>query len=139
MTTLKKSENRRVNQMEKTKRILVAMLALMLTIGFSEAISLAQQPAASEKSAPVKHDTMERIIVKGKIVNRAAFGGYYVQGEDPVGEFFIVNQNARVLKSHMTKGKAIKIEGRLTISADHLFIEKINGKKYSGDGKPAAK
>jgi hypothetical protein len=119
--------------MEKTKRILVAMLALVLAIGLSATMSIAQQQAATEKSASVKHDVKERIIVKGKIAYRETFGGYYVQGEDPVGEFFIVNQNARVLKSHMTKGKAIKIEGRLTISADHLFIEKINGKKYRGD------
>jgi len=38
----------------------------------------------------------------------------------------------------MKKGKVIRIVGHLTIGADHLFIEKINGTSYRGDGKAGA-
>ncbi len=58
--------------------------------------------------------------------------GYYVQGEDPPGELLIVNPNAKQLASLMKKGNTVKIEGYRTISADRLFVEKIDGKKYHG-------
>ena len=122
--------------MKKTKRILVAMLALALAVGLSAAICAAQQPTAPEKSAPTKSEAKDRIVVKGKIAQMGS-AGYYVQGEDPPDALIIDNPNAKQLKSLMKKGNTVKIEGYRTIGADHLFVEKINGKKYHGDTKSA--
>jgi hypothetical protein len=124
--------------MGKTKKILVALLALVLTLGMSAAPSLAQQSTASEKAAPVKPEAKERITVKGKIAYMKD-RGYYLTGEDQPGEYIIVNPNEKKLKSLMNQKKIVTAEGYLTMGADLIFIEKIDGKKYSGDGIPAAK
>jgi hypothetical protein len=39
----------------------------------------------------------------------------------------------------MNSGKTVTIEGHYTIGADHLFIEKIDGKQYQGAKEPASK
>ncbi len=122
--------------MKKTKKILVTTLALALAIGLSTGVCVAQQPTATDKSAPTKSETKDRIVVKGKIAQMGS-AGYYVQGEDPPGELLIVNPNAKQLASLMKKGNTVKIEGYRTISADRLFVEKIDGKKYHGDSKSA--
>ena len=124
--------------MEKAKRILVMMLALMLAIGLSAAPCMAQQPAASKDSAPVKPEAKERIVVKGKIAYMKDMG-YYLTGEDQPGEYIIVNPNAKQLKNLMNRKNTIRAEGYLTMGADLFFIEKIDGKKYRGDEKPVAK
>jgi hypothetical protein len=123
--------------MEKTKRILVTVLALVLAIGLSAVMSMAQQPPAKEKTAPAKPEVKERIVIKGKITEMKS-AGYCVQGEDPPEVFIIVNQNAKQLQGLMKKGKTVKVEGYTTVSVDRLFIEKIDGKKYRGDGKANA-
>ena len=120
--------------MKKTKRILVTMLVPV--IGLSAAFCAAQQPTATEKSAPTKFETKDRIVVKGKIAQMNS-ANYYVQGEDPPDALFIDNPNAKQLKSLMKKGNTVKIEGYRTIGADRLFVEKIDGKKYHGDSKSA--
>jgi hypothetical protein len=43
----------------------------------------------------------------------------------------IVNPEPAVLDKLVKEGKKVQIEGRLTIGADQLFIEKINGKQSS--------
>jgi hypothetical protein len=123
--------------MEKTKRILVTVLALVLAIGLSAVMSMAQQPPAKEKTAPAKPEVKERIVIKGKITEMKS-AGYCVQGEDPPEVFIIVNQNAKQLQGLMKKGTTVKVEGYTTVSVDRLFIEKIDGKKYRGDGKANA-
>jgi hypothetical protein len=122
--------------MKKQKGILATMLAMVLALGLSAGIFATQQPTAPGKPAPAKSEAKDRIVVKGKIAQMGS-AGYYVQGEDPPGELLIVNPNARQLESLMKKGNTVKIEGYRTISADRLFVEKINGKKYHGDSKSA--
>ena len=114
----------------------MTMLALVLAIALSAAICAAQQPTATEKSAPTKFETKDRIVVKGKIAQMNS-ANYYVQGEDPPDALFIDNPNAKQLKNLMKKGSTVKIEGYRTIGADRLFVEKIDGKKYHGDSKSA--
>jgi hypothetical protein len=122
--------------MGKTKRILVTMLALTLAIGLSASICVAQQPSATGKSAPAKPEAKDRLMIKGKI-GQMGSAPYYVQGEEPPGEYLIVNPNAKQLQGLMKRGKTVKVEGHTTVSADRLFIEKIDGKNYRGDAKSA--
>jgi hypothetical protein len=72
------------------------------------------------------------IAVKGKIDYMKALGGHFVMSQDPAGEFIVVNPNPKVLEDLYKSGKTVSIEGHLTIGADHLFIEKIDGKPYTG-------
>ncbi len=72
------------------------------------------------------------ITVKGKIEYNKSLGGYYVHGFEPGGELFIVNQDPRVLEETMKEGKTLTIEGRIVRGAEYLFIEKIDGKPYTG-------
>ena len=72
-------------------------------------------------------------MVKGKI---ASFGGrYYVLGQNPPGEFLVENENPKVLGGLLKGGKILTVEGHLTLGADLLFIEKIDGKPYSAQKK----
>jgi hypothetical protein len=137
-TVCKQAETGGSTVMKKTQRILMTMLALMLAMGLSAAICAAQQPAATKEPAQVKPEAKERIVVKGKIAYMKDMG-YYLTGEDQPGEYIIVNPNEKKLKSLMKQKKIITAEGYLTMGADLFFIEKIDGKKYRGDGKPAAK
>jgi len=114
--------------MKKMKHIVVAILSLALAVGLCST-AFAQQPQTPMKAPAMEKP--EKIMVKGKIAY-AKSTGYIVRGEVPPGDFLIVNQDKRSLKSLMKKGTTLNIEGHLTVGADRLFIEKINGKAYSG-------
>ena len=73
-----------------------------------------------------------KITAKGKIGYMRALGGHFVMSEEPAGEFIIVNPDPGLLEDLYKRGKTVLIEGHLTIGADRLFIEKIDGKKYQG-------
>jgi hypothetical protein len=73
-----------------------------------------------------------KVTVKGKVESMQALGGYFVMGEDPPGEYMIVNQDQKLLQNLKTSGKTVIIDGHYTIGADHLFIEKIDGQPYRG-------
>ena len=79
-----------------------------------------------------------RVTVNGKIQYMERFGGYCVLSDEPDGMYFITNQDPKVLEELKNSGKMLKIQGRLTMGADHLMIEKIDGKKY-GAKKSAPK
>jgi hypothetical protein len=72
----------------------------------------------------------EPVTLKGKIGHVERAGGYYVQTEKPSSRLWIVNQDPKVLAELEKGGQVLTIEGRLTIGADNLFIEKIDGKRY---------
>jgi len=86
---------------------------------------------SSQSASPPKIEGM-KMVVKGKIDYLKNYGGHYVAGEDPPGAFFIVNQDPKVLEELFKSQKMVTITGHLTIGADHLFIEKIDGKVYQG-------
>ena len=71
----------------------------------------------------------EKVNVKGKIGYMSS--GYFLKGENPPYIYLIVNQNKPVLKDLMKKGKTVSVEGHLSMGADQLVIEKIDGKAYS--------
>ena len=84
------------------------------------------QPAAS--AAPEGW----KITIKGKIEFMTNLGGYFVHGEDPGREYFIMNPNPQVLEGLLKSGKTLVIEGRIVKGAEFLYIEKIDGKAYQG-------
>ena len=109
--------------MTKTK-ILCIMLLVLSILSFSVGTVFAQGPPANKD--------IQKVTIKGKIGFMESLGGYYVMAENPPSELFIVNQDKKVLEKLKKRGKTVTIEGHYTIGADHLMIEKINGKKYSG-------
>ena len=90
---------------------------------------IAQAPA-KQQGADIQMDKGQPVVVKGKIAYMKGLGGYFVNGEEPVGEFMIVNQDPKLLGDLFKSGKKVTINGRLR-GADFLFIEKLDGKKYS--------
>jgi len=99
------------------------MLALMAGTGFA-------QGQAKEQGAAAK-PPLESL--KGTIDYNERLGGYFIRGVEPGGEFFIVNQNPKVLKKLKESGKTVTIQGRTEKQgAEYFSIQKIDGKKYSG-------
>jgi hypothetical protein len=107
----------------KRKEFVSVIVAVLFVLAAALSTGLAQEKAADMG--------MQKIKVKGKIGYAESLGGYYVMGENPPSEIFIVNPDKKILEKLKKSGKTVTIEGRLTISADHLMIEKINGKKYT--------
>ena len=107
------------------KRRNLRHIVLVLTaISFFALVGCAQHQVQKLEGA--------KVTVKGKIEFMQALGGYFVMGEDPPGEYMIVNQDQKLLENLKKAGKTVIIEGHYTIGADHLFIEKIDGKAYRG-------
>ncbi len=104
-----------------TKRILFVCVAVFAAIALAVGYGFAQ----------------ERVSVTGKVDYSERFAGYVIQADDPPTQYFVVNPDKKMLEGLRKSGKPAKIEGRLTIGADHLKIEKINGKPYPQSGKSA--
>jgi hypothetical protein len=102
---------------------LVTLVALVLAVAASICI---------HRGAATAQDEAQTITVTGKIQYMKNLGGYFFMGEDPPGAFIIVNKNTTLLKRLMKTNETITIDGHLTLGADYLFIEKVNGKKYRG-------
>jgi hypothetical protein len=72
------------------------------------------------------------ITIKGKIDYMKNLGGYFVLGDVPAREYFIENQDLKLLEALYKSGKVVTIEGRIVRGAEYLFIDKIDGKPYTG-------
>ena len=108
------------------------LLLIVLSLAFAASVAgpaLAGGPAKDQSLNP--SEMGQPVVVKGKIAFMKNLGGYIVNGEDPFGEFMIVNQNAQLLGTLVKNGTKVTIEGRLR-GAEFLFIEKIDGKPYPG-------
>lgn len=116
----------------KRKRLIRIILSLSI-VAMAACSSLTQKPAESAKPGG------SPITIKGKIDYMKALGGYFVHGEEPGGEFFIMNENPKVLEGLFKSGKTVIIEGRIVRGAEYLFIEKIDGNTYRGVETPASK
>ena len=104
------------------KRVVVLSVSILLLLLFVAGTVVAQGAAANKD--------VQKVTMKGKIGFMERSGGYYIMGENPPSEVYIVNQNKKVLEKLKKSGETVTIEGHFTIGADHLKIEKINGKKY---------
>jgi hypothetical protein len=85
----------------------------------------AQSPGITNPNAPA-------ITVNGKIVADQSSGGFSVIRIKPHEEYKIINVDKKILSDYADKGEPVAIEGRLPRGAYFLFIDKINGKAYSG-------
>lgn len=85
------------------------------------------------KQAETTEPAGSPIIVKGKIAFMESLGGYYILGDVPTGEFFIMNDNPKVLGELYKSGRIVTIEGRIVRGAEYLLIEKIDGQPYRGE------
>ncbi len=112
------------------KKILVIMLVFSIVAAISIA-GCAQRQMQTQQAASAAPEG-PKITIKGKIEFMTNLGGYFVHGEEPGGEFFIMNQNPQVLEGLLKSGKTLVIEGRIVKGAEFLFIEKIDGKAYQG-------
>jgi hypothetical protein len=99
----------------------ITTLAVLLII---VSCSFAQQPDRSKTDE-------SKVSLQGTFSYVQRTGNYMVTTEKPPVEYFIVNPEPAVLDKLVKEGKQVQIEGRLTIGADQLLVEKINGKQYS--------
>jgi hypothetical protein len=108
--------------MRCTIRILI--LIILFTPALALNISASQQGRSTASKVP------EETVI-GTIDYMEQLGGYFIRGENPGGEFFIVNQNPAVLKALKESRKSVKIQGYTDKrGAEYFFIQKIDGKKY---------
>jgi hypothetical protein len=114
---------------KKMKRRLLLMVLSLAIAASAAGPAIAGGPAKVQSLNP--SEMGQPVVVKGKIAFMQNLGGYTVNGEDPFGEFMIVNQDRQWLGTLLKNGKKVTIEGRLR-GAEFLFIEKIDGKPYSG-------
>jgi hypothetical protein len=71
------------------------------------------------------------VTIKAKIGDAKYMGGYFVQDQETSGALFIVNPNLNTLKKLHESGRTVSIRGYLPKGAEYLFIQEIDGKKYS--------
>jgi hypothetical protein len=101
----------------------ILILTSILATAFAMDINAFQGGSAASKAPS------ETVI--GTIDYTPSLGGYFIRGENPGGEFFVVNQNPAVLKALKESRKSVKIQGYTTSQgAEYFFIEKIDDKKY---------
>ena len=105
----------------KKRRILLSV-SVLLVFMFVAGTVFAQGSAANKEA--------QKVTMKGKIGYNEQSVVYYVMGENPPDQVFIVNPNKKVLDKLKMSGETVTIEGHYTIGADHLMIDKINGQKY---------
>jgi len=112
---------------KRLRCVITALLIFTLLASFG----CAQRPVQSPTTGVMKLEGT-KVTVKGKIEYMKSSSTYVIQGEAPPDRLFIVNQDLKLLESLMKSGKTVIIDGHYTIGADHLFIEKIDGKEYQG-------
>ena len=111
----------------KIRTLIPLLLFFALVVWFSP-LGCGQPPAQGMKTAAPGQEG-SKITVKGKIASTRS--GYFLNGEEPPGRFIIANENPQVLGELAKQGNVVTVEGRLTIGADYLFIEKIDGVPYA--------
>ncbi len=106
--------------------VVVGMLVPTLMAGAGSP----QKPATPSTAMQTKASTE---TIQGTVDFMERLGGYFIRGQNPGGEFFIVNQNPKVLKGLKESGKTVTVQGYITNQgAEYFFIQKIDGKKYTG-------
>jgi len=106
----------------KTIRTVQTIICLTAVVMFTSC-SFAQTPNKDKAE-------MLKVSIEAKISYVQRTGYYMVTTETPHVEYFIVNPDAKKLDKLIKDGKPVKIDGHLTVGADQLFVEKINGKKF---------
>jgi hypothetical protein len=111
--------------LKKQKALSIPVAVVLIVVSIMAAAYAAGAPQAQGGGLPV-----EPQLIQGKIAYMERLGGYYIQGIDPPGEVMIDNPNQASLQPLAKNGKLVHILGRFTVGADHIKIEKIDGKPY---------
>ncbi len=119
----------------KTRTLISVLIIITLAVWFAP-LSCAQRQVQSAATAASEGPN---ITIKGKIEFMTNLGGFFIHAEEPGGEYFIMNQNSKVLEELLKSGKTVFFEGRIVRGAEYFFIEKIDGKPYQGAKEPASK
>ena len=107
-------------------RTLIPIILSLLVVTIVACSGVTQKPAETTKPEG------SPITIKGKIDYMKNLGGYFVMGDVPAREYFIVNQDLKLLEALFKSGKIVTIEGRIVQGAEYLFIDKIDGQPYHG-------
>ena len=107
-------------------RTLIRMILSLLVVTLVACSGVTQKPAETTKPEG------SPITIKGKIDYMKNLGGYFVMGDVPAREYFIENQDLKLLEALFKSGKIVTIEGRIVRGAEYLFIDKIDGQPYRG-------
>lgn len=114
----------------KDKKVMLLIIASFLSVVLVTNISFAQGPTKGQGAQNAPQEGPQTTIT-GKIVYMKSYGGYVVISETPHEEYKVINEDDKILGDFAKKGKTVTIEGRFPRGAYLLFIEKIDGKKYS--------
>lgn len=104
------------------KKVVVLSVSVLFLLLFVAGTVLAQGLAANKD--------VQKVTMKGTIAYNEQSKVYSIVSKIPPDEVFIVNPKKNVLDKLKKSGKTVIIQGHYTIGADHLKVEKINGKKY---------
>ena len=111
---------------------LVLVLNLLAALVFDRAGFC--QGTGKNPIAPPQNRASEAPTVsfKGKVVydQRTSDNYMFHQQEPPRTVLFILNSNVAELKALAAKQQTVTVEGYLPQGADHLLIQKIDGKKF---------
>jgi hypothetical protein len=107
------------------------ILILNLLVAVVLAATGVCQGAGEKPYCPPKTSEMPTVSFKGKVVyDQRSYNYMFHQQEPPKAVLFILNNNYDELKALAAKQQNITVEGFLPMGADHLFIYKIDGKKF---------
>jgi hypothetical protein len=110
-------------------------ISLVLALNLLVATALAGpgfcQGAGKQQYCPPKTSEAPMINLKGKVIyNQRNYNYMFHQQDPPYADMFILNSNVDELKTLAAKDQIVTVEGYLPQGADHLLIEKIDGKKF---------
>ncbi len=110
-------------------------IGLVLVLNLLAALVLAEpgfcQGAGKQQYCPPKTSEAPTVSFKGKVVyDQRTYNYMFHQQEPPRTVLFILNSNVAELKALAAKQQTVTVEGYLPQGADHLLIQKIDGKKF---------
>jgi hypothetical protein len=110
-------------------------IGLVLVLNLLAALALAGpgfcQGAGKQQYCPPKTAEAPTVSLKGKVVYDERSTNYmFHQQEPPRTVLFILNSNVADLKALAAKPQTVTVEGYLPMGADHLLIQKIDGKQF---------
>ena len=110
-------------------------MILVVVLNLLAAIALAGpgfcQGAGEKPYCPPKTSEAPTVSLKGKVVyDQRSYSYMFHQMDPPKAVLFILNNNVDELKALAAKQQTVTVEGYLPMGADHLLIQKIDGKKF---------
>ena len=113
------------------KKNIMSAVVILFLVAITASFSFAGGPAPEKGSAKTKME--QAVVLKGRIDYIQQVDQFFVRSaEMPPTDLMVVNPNQKILNQIFKSGKTVTVHGRLSGGADLLFIEKIDGKAYTG-------